>query len=181
MATAAIVVAVAFAASEDGHQQGNEEAYDAKPRKDDVEESKGEIGGGDDPKVIVPLLGFLFSHGLSCYFMHDTRWAILFANAATDAAVLVDDGVATFEDANGVLGAHLYAYATRHASVLFVLCFVFASGASLFPAGRGCAGEARGLLGRKGCSHGRLLFTYFYICECFRWRGGDAGVWWRWI
>ena len=69
--------------------------------------------------------------------------------------------------------------ATRHASVLFVLCFVFASGASLFPAGRGCAGEARGLLGRKGCSHGRLLFTYFYICECFRWRGGDAGAFCR--
>ena len=111
--------------------------------------------------------------------MHDTRWAILFANAATDAAVLVDDGVATFENANGVLGAHLYAYATRHASVLFVLCFVFASGASLFPAGRGCAGEARGLLGRKGCSHGWLLFTYFYICECFRWRGGDAGAFCR--
>lgn len=49
LTTAAVVVAVAFTASEYCHQQRNEEADHAKPRKHDVEESEGEVCGRHNP------------------------------------------------------------------------------------------------------------------------------------
>lgn len=56
LTTAAVVVAVAFTTTKYCHQQRNEEADHAKPRKHDVEESEGKVCGRHNPEVIAPAL-----------------------------------------------------------------------------------------------------------------------------
>lgn len=57
LSASAITVAIRLAAFGDGDDEGNEEAEQPEPGKENVEEAQHQIGEGDDPHVVVPVLG----------------------------------------------------------------------------------------------------------------------------
>lgn len=130
LTSSTIVVAISLAASENCHKQRNHKTDDSQPRKHDVEESKGEIGGGYQPQIITPLLAFLSCHKnafylLSQYLVHDSCRTIPFTDAATYAQILIHYCITSPVDADGILGTHLYANTTCHAAVVLALSLVF--------------------------------------------------------
>lgn len=70
--------------------------------------------------------GFLVSRlCLPQHLVYHPCWTIFLANAATDAEVLVNHGVATLVDADGISRANLHANPACHAAVAFILSLVF--------------------------------------------------------
>lgn len=56
--------------------------------------------------------------------MHDARRAGFDAEAATYTCRLIDDGIASFVDADGLTWANLGANTAGHASVYFILGYI---------------------------------------------------------
>ena len=126
----AIFVAISLSASEGSHQQGDEETDGAQPRIDDIEKAHGEVCGGDDPQIVAPFFLFRFHNervsifNFFFYSVHDARRAGFDAEAATYTCRLIDDGIASLVDADGLTWANLGADTASHTSVYFILGYI---------------------------------------------------------
>ena len=109
LSSSTIVVAISLSTSEYGHEQRNQKTDDSEPCEHNIEESEDEIGGRYEPQVITPFLIFLFCH------------ANLFDEIKR---VVINLGISSLVDADGILRTYFHANTTCHAAVLLVNCFI---------------------------------------------------------